>query len=373
MGDTPPHRRPASRALSVATRLALLSVLALSPQASRAQTPRPGGAAGSLSHNPAAHKPEGEPRPDGAAKSDDAGVASLDIGELLKQVLERGADMHKHLLDYTYTLKTVRRELGDKGSVKTEEERTFEAYPVRGEHLLIRQTKDGREMPGWLVDADRKEVVRALERAEAAEGKTAEAEASQTSGAGKASEPSVVSQPAPAPGRWVAAGVSGRSHGKIVYVSIDAAELLRSAEFHSPRRERLAGRDAIAIQFRARPGLNLPPKKAYITSLVGTVWIDPADKAVMRIEGWPAPLPAPAPGEEPPPPRRFPDHPAFVYQQARLADGAWVPSLLRMDACGDGALFNGLNWDVTFEFRDYKRFGSAVEKIEVNPDAPQRP
>ena len=57
---------------------------------------------------------------------------------------------------------------------------------------------------------------------------------------------------------------------------------------------------------------------------------------------------------------------ALIYQQDRQSNGLWFPTLIRVNARGHTDLFNGLNWDVVFEFSGYQRFNtSASEKINT--------
>jgi hypothetical protein len=351
--------RPASAALVCAALCLLLS----GPGAAQTQTPTPGpdarthAAAGAGAPNG-----NGNGRGDGRPEPDAAGGATeeTNLSALLSETDTRGAAMHRRLLDYTYTLKKVRRELNERGGTKEEEADTFEAYPIRGEHLLVRISKNGRESPGWLVERERQNVGRALQQLEEATAKDAEATAA-------------LARP-----RWMAVGVGGRVRGKPVYVVVDPAEFLHSCEFYAQRRERVAGRDTIVFDFRPRPGAALPPSKSYLSSLVGTAWIDAADMAIVRIEARPAagavaaqPAAAvPSPGSDAQPQRAS----LVLYQQTRLSSGVWAPTLIRINSGGDAALFGGLNWDVVLEFSDYKEFSTGVQSIEFPPPAaPARP
>jgi hypothetical protein len=54
----------------------------------------------------------------------------------------------------------------------------------------------------------------------------------------------------------------------------------------------------------------------------------------------------------------------LLYEQERHSTGLWFPRTIRMIS-SDGALFNGLQWDVTLEFSDYKQFTSTIEGVEI--------
>jgi hypothetical protein len=67
------------------------------------------------------------------------------------------------------------------------------------------------------------------------------------------------------------------------------------------------------------------------------------------------------------------DEAALIYQQERRANGIWFPGLIRMNARGRADLFNGLNWDVVFEFSNYHRFGTeATEKLHAPAAKPEQ-
>jgi hypothetical protein len=95
------------------------------------------------------------------------------------------------------------------------------------------------------------------------------------------------------------------------------------------------------------------------------VWIDQTDKIVTRLEGWPASeeafdlIQSTAPQNDA----------ALVYRQERQVDGLWFPSLIRLNANGRTDLFNGLNWEVVFEFGSYRRFNTSGNEKINNPSS----
>jgi hypothetical protein len=99
---------------------------------------------------------------------------------------------------------------------------------------------------------------------------------------------------------------------------------------------------------------------SYVTKLVGKIWIDKTDRVVTRVEAWPMSafdlISSTATNNEA----------ALIYLQERQPDGMWFPALIRANARGRKDLFNGLNWDVLFEFSNYRRFNTtSSEKINV--------
>ena len=264
--------------------------------------------------------------------------------ELLQLTDSNGKLLHKRLLDYTYQLKKVHRVLNASGNSIYTEEQVFEAYPIRGEHVLITLSRNG--VQSRTISDERKQAAKQLEEAEKLRLKENEA--------GKISNEQIV-------GSYVSAGVTGVYAGKTGYVSINISTFFQSCDFFSPRIEKIGGRETIVLNYRYRPGVALAPNHRYLANLVGTVWIDQTDKVLTRLEGWPASAAAfdlvqsTAPRDEA----------ALIYQQIRQADKTWTPSLIRMNAGGRTDLFDGLNWDVVFEFSNYRQFNTQAEDAKI--------
>jgi len=265
--------------------------------------------------------------------------------ELLSQSETAGGKAHKHLLDYTYQLKKTRRVLDEKGKPIQTQEQVFEAYPVIGEHVLIKLSADG--VPSRTISDERKRAANQLEAADR----------QRMNKRQEGSDPqSIVDD-------YLSAGVSGVYNGKFGYVSINVSAIFRYCEFFSPRSEESAGRHMIVMNFRPRHGVQVQNNFSYLRKLIGTVWIDQADKIVTRVEGWPASedafdlMQSTAPQNDA----------ALVYRQERQADGLWFPSLIRLNANGRTDLFDGLNWEVVFEFGTYRRFDTSANEKMVKP------
>ncbi|MEK7829453.1 MAG: hypothetical protein AAB401_00120, partial [Acidobacteriota bacterium] len=221
--------------------------------------------------------------------------------ELLHQTEANGAVLHKRLLDYTYKLKKTHRVLNASGNSIYTQEQVFEAYPIRGEHVLITLSKNG--IASRTVADERKRAAKQLEEAEKQHANEKPEQNSSEEAGG-----------------YVSAGVTGVYAGKTGYVSINVAMILRSCEFFSPSTEKIGGREMVVLNYRHRAGTKLAANHSYIAGLVGTVWIDSADKILTRLEGWPVSAAAfdlvqsTAPRDEA----------ALIYQQVRQADGDWV-------------------------------------------------
>ena len=271
-------------------------------------------------------------------------LATMDTAAFVHDCDRNGTAIHTELLTYTYRLKKIRREFNDHGKASQKLLQEFEAYPVRGQHILIQVRENGEPLPSSEVEWQRRRAGEQLELAE----RTAEQQ--KQAGHPATNEPD----------GYPSAGVYARVHRHAVAVSLDPSTLLRNCDLTSPRLERLGERDSVVFDFHARPGVTLPPRRTYLARLTGRVWMDMADKVIVRLEAWPTdefrksdPAQASANAEAN-------AEPCLIYQQTKLATGAWVPSLMRINSGGNPALFDGLNWDVVFEFDDYKQFTTSV-------------
>lgn len=285
--------------------------------------------------------------PNEHSSSDLNNAPALDITQLLHEIETNGAAMHKQMRDYTYLLKKTRRILNEHGKVADVQVRDFEAYPVRGEHVLIQLTNNGMPLPLWQIEVERKRAGERLEKLEQEEKQNEQDKKLHAEG-------------------YAVAGVYGRAQGKPVALAIDPAAFLHSCELSSPRFERVGDRDMIVLSFRSRPGVDLPRNKSFVSRLIGSIWIDALDKVITRIEAWPAPQSfKPELASKYEAQMSANSEARLIYRQVRLPDGVWFPNLIRVNAAGDTSLFDGLNWDVVFEFSDYKRFSTTVEEVKI--------
>jgi hypothetical protein len=295
---------------------------------------------------PTARQQENQSR-QGEAATAGPGAGEIDVSALVREAQRNGAVMHKQFLDYTYTLKKTRRTLDERGKTDEQQVQEFEAYPVRGEHVLIQLNTNGIPLPPWRVADDRRRAGAHLMQAEREASNRTEDKAKDTD----------------AFDGYAAAGIYGRTRqGKHTTVSIDPTAFLRNGEFSAPRIERLNYRETIVLNFHIRPGTSLPPTRAFIAKLIGQIWIDVEDKVIVRLEAWPAPEFA---RKESAPSRPI-QQARVVYQQSKLPTGVWFPSMIRMNSNGDESIFDGLNCDVAFEFSDYKRFNATSEDVKLN-------
>lgn len=265
-----------------------------------------------------------------------SGAAAVNIPELLSEVEKNGSTLYQQLLGFTYQLRKVHHVLDDAGEPTKEEFQDYEAYPVRGRHVLIKIADDGKKLPDWEVEQERKRAGSELERAESDMKSEAQS--------------------------YLTASISGSYRGKAAGLLLDPAVFLYASDFGDPRLEMLNGREMIVLDFLPRLGEKLPLTKAFVANLTGTIWIDAIDKVLVRLEAKNV-IPGIGKNGKPLP---ISTEPKLVYQQTKLPSGEWFPTVIRMNADGDGSAFFGLNWDVVFEFSDYRKFQAIGDQYKLN-------
>ena len=257
--------------------------------------------------------------------------ARLSVADLLTEVRASGERMYDQIGQYTYSLRKVRRTLNGKGQIRQEEFQDFEAYPVNGRHALIKFSENGTRLAVQLIELNRRVATDLLVKSSH--------EAPAAAGPARTSQI----------GYWGASldGLSQRRGEKRQSrsLTIDPEIFFEACEFTTPRLTVLEGRETIVVDFQPKSGVPLTRDRQWIHRLSGTMWIDRADQALVRIEGLRQPGGSPLVN--------------FVYQQQLLAPGVWAPSLIRVNSGGDESLFDGLNWDAWFEFTQFKRFDTS--------------
>lgn len=273
--------------------------------------------------------------------------AALNVVELMREVGRNQKDDDERVSQYTYTRKQTEREINDKGELKKETIRVYEVYPVANAGEVEKLISEGGvALTPERAAKEEKRVAEEIEKLEHEKEKRKEKKERERAEAAKKGKAADEDDP----------GLS---------------TFLRVSEFVSPRRERFRERDAIVFDFRARPGYKTQSREESIVSkLAGVVWIDPADKQIMRLEarlvegykvagGLVASL---RPGS------------AMIFEQTRLADGVWLPKFEQVNFAAKLFLFAGIRLDATREYSNYKRFATAgAEKLDAPKTPPPTP
>jgi outer membrane lipoprotein-sorting protein len=273
--------------------------------------------------------------------------AALNVVELMREVGRNQKEDDERVSQYTYTRKQTEREINDKGEVKKETIKVYEVYPVANagevEKLV---SENGAPLAPERAAKEEKRVAEEIEKLEREREKRKEKKERERAEAAKRGRAQDEDDP----------GLS---------------TFLLVCEFVSPRRERFRDRDAIVFDFRARPGYKPHSSmEAIVSKLAGVVWIDPADKQIMRLEarlvegykvagGLVASLRSGS---------------AMTFEQTRLADGVWLPKFEQVNFSAKLFLFAGFRLDATREYSNYKRFATAGdEKLDAPKVPPPTP
>jgi hypothetical protein len=175
-----------------------------------------------------------------AQVGDNSGIQSL-----VDEAQSNQKEFSSRLRGYTYTLKRSEQELNDRGEVKKEKVKVFQAFPVaHGAPVMMLLSENGKDLsPARLA----KEKARAN---------------SEWQKRKKESEKNV-DQAGP----------------------LATPFFFRGSEFTMLRTERYNNRDAIVLKFKPRPDFK-PTKDSeqFASSLEGELWIDVSEKAIVKLD-----------------------------------------------------------------------------------------
>ncbi len=270
---------------------------------------------------------------------------SLDVVALLREVSRNQDELEKRFTEYSLLQKETDREINNKGEVKKETVKVFEVFPIANREPVMKLiSENGVSLAGERATKEQKRVEEEFAKAERDRDKDAQrvqknrAERQRKKAASDKEEDD----------------------------DVEISQFLKVCEFVSPRRERFRDREAVVFDFRPRPGFKSSNRQEeLISKLVGVVWIDPADKQVMRLEARLAEgfkmagglLVNLRPGA------------AFVMEQTRMVEGIWLPRLAQINLSVKVLLFGGGDFNKTIEWSDYKHFSGDVGDYKL--DAPK--
>ena len=277
--------------------------------------------------------------PPGAAEA-------LDVTALLREVSLNQDQLEQRFTEYSFIQKETSREINGKGEVKKETVKVFEVFPISHREPVMKLiSENGVPLTGERAAKEQKRVEEEFAKAERDKDKD---------------EQKVVKRRAERQRKREAKAKKGEDD------DIGISGFLRVCEFISPRHERFRDRDAVVFDFRPRPGFKSSNRQEeLISKLVGVVWIDPADRQVMRLEARLAEgfkmggglLVNLKPGA------------AMVMEQTRMVEGVWLPRLAQINLSVKVLLFGGGDYNQTYEWSDYKHFSGDVGDYKL--DAPK--
>ncbi len=276
---------------------------------------------------------------------DPPGAEAIDIGALLREVESNQEQLEEHVGDYTYMEKRTERKINGRGEVTEETIKVFEIYPIPNRNSVYKLiSENGAPLSAEKAAKEEKRVTEELEKAQREREKRAE----------KLERDKLKGKPA-----------------KKEEDDLGIADFLRATELVSPRRERLRDREAIVFDFRPRIGYK--PKndaESIISKLTGIMWIDPADKQVMRLEARLVEsfkmggglLASVRPGT------------AFAFEQKRMEDGVWLPVFSQINISAKVLIFKAIDVNLVQEFSNYQRFNSSFDDYKLTaPEDKSKP
>lgn len=204
--------------------------------------------------------------------------------------------------------------------------------------VLIRDSE--RAITGEDIDSMRNRLVSELERAESEADAHSSEENERKDG-----------------GYWtISFSANGRG------VRIDVLKLLENSLIFDLQRGQIEGRNVISLRFSPKTGATWEKSLSYLGKIEGQIWIDDADKRIIRIEGFPL-----GRFEEN---KGIPDdererQAVFLMVQTRVAEGFWFPKHVVADFTKNSEIFDTVR--IEFSFTDYKKSSVEVQSTEIKP------
>ena len=271
---------------------------------------------------------------------------SLDVAALLREVGTNQDEVEKRVTEYAFTQKEIDREINSKGELKKETVKVYEVFPIANRGAVQKLiSENGVPLSPERAAREEKRVQEELLKAEREKEKD-EKEAAR---------------------RKAEQQKKNKAEGRDENEDPEISQFLRACEFVSPRRETFEDREAIVFDFRPRPGFKPANREeSLIAKLVGTIWIDPIDKQVIRLEARLAEgfkmagglLVSLKPGA------------ALVMEQKRMTDGVWLPRYIQINLSVRVLLFGGGDFNKTIEWSNYKHFSGDVKDYKIEAPKP---
>jgi hypothetical protein len=262
-----------------------------------------------------------------------------DIPTLLRE-LQANEDRVEKLLDtYSFTQRSIKRELGKDGVLRETESQTVQLSFHRGRRVARLIEKNGRPLNSREQAEADKDVEKRIEEIDREFEKDKIREVS-----------------------------GGPPDGDERRISI--AEVLRASKLTNPRRERFGGRNVIVFDFEPDPNFDMKNAKSmlkFFGKTAGVMWIDEQDKQVARLEasladnfkiggGLVANLKKGA---------------SFVLEQERVGGEIWLPSHAEINLAVRLLLVKGISVNQVVKSYGYSKFQTEVKDAAI--DAPQKP
>ncbi len=276
-----------------------------------------------------------------------AQTPETDIPALLKDAIRNGKGTKFFISDYTHIQTITTRATDKKGNVKENSE-TWEAYmPTlvkynkRAVHWVrIKIKEDGKPLLAEKIEKERKNATEKLVEGE-------EKAAKLSAAPPPISDEDFVPD---AKGAYFNLLIN-RMFRKSIELKIPV--ILQGFDFTPAQQEALNGRPTYVLNFKPKPDVAFAEGIEYYANLTGTMWIDVADRIVVKVEGWPVNT------------VERKTSPAIYYESARAPGDKWLPRLIRLNGREYKTFLGGLDREVEALLTDYQRFESEVKDVKL--------
>ncbi|HQX54518.1 MAG TPA: hypothetical protein PLP07_01225 [Pyrinomonadaceae bacterium] len=270
-----------------------------------------------------------------------SGAPLPDIKALLDD-LRSNEDRVEELLDsYSYTQKSIKRELGKDGVLRETGSETYQLSFYKGNRIRRLIEKNGRALN---IKEQADEDKEAGKRVEEIEREIAKQDAKM--------------------GKQGSNGAPSEESRRI-----STAEVLRASKLTNPRRERFRGRDVIVFDFEPDPNFDFKNAKSmlkFFGKTAGVMWIDEKDKQVARLEAVLADSFKVGGGVL----AKLRKGASFTLEQERVNNEIWLPSQADINLSVRVLLVKGIEVNQLIRSYDYRQFQTEVKDATVN-DTPK--
>lgn len=293
-------------------------------------------------------------------------LSPSEISTLVEETGGRTTNMARRLFNYSYLQTDEELEIDKDGKVKKRKTAVYEVALVKvgnkSQRILVQISEDDVPFNPEKIERERERIAkRLLEDEEKA--KTQEQRPAVSAGY--------------TPKFW-SYGIKVEKHSGLskTFWYINPTVFFISHDFYAPRQAVLNNREMIVLNFRPRPGYkfdagNVPFKDGIedygrvMSQLGGIVWIDAADKVIVRLEAFPVQelnsrneaSHLTTPNENAP----------LGFEFTRLPEGVWVPSRSWYNSYGRENVFWKTSISRSQKFGDFKLFKTTVKEENLGP------
>lgn len=266
----------------------------------------------------------------------------IDVSKLIAEAAARRT-LRDELSDFTFKLSFFVREVSkgkDKTSSMVYDTFTPSKFPAKEMRLpMILVEKDGVPLDENKLEAQRTRLVKQMENVEREAAKKA------------ISEPPDVYPKA-------SFRVDSTFRSDKVW-EVDVMQILRGSNFSNSRQISLNGRETIMLDFQARPDFAFTDKMQYFAKLKGNIWIDAADKKVVRMVGF-------SNAVENVSSTNAEKFAVVSYDLIKVGENLWFLSSAELKTVDFPQIFGKVGMDFKMQFADFKRFRSEAKESTID-------